>query len=463
MFARPVRLGAALGAAGVMLALLVGPAAVPAGVAADAPAAAQMPTPATVPDAPPMVEVVLFWGDGCPHCAAEREFLGELQDDYPDLVVTTYEVWYSPDNRELFLQTAARLGFEARAVPTTVIGERVWVGFGNAVAREIREVVEAALAGRPAPAADDSRVVDVPLVGEIDVGGRSLVAATLIIGFVDGVNPCSLWVLSVLLALVLHSGSRRRVLAVGGMFLLVTSTMYGLYMVGSYSALSYAGSIAWIQRGVAVVVGVLGLLQLKDAMAIAHGPSLSVAKGARPGLYARMRRLADSERSLPAVLGATVVLAAGVSLLETPCTLGLPIMWTDMVAERNVPLAGAALLFALYLGVFLLDELAVFLVAVLTMRALKVQEHHGRGLKMVSGVVMLTLAVTMLWWPDAMDEIGGSLVVFTVAAVLAAVGVVLQRLLLPPPPSDTGRAGGGRAGGGRAGQASRRSAVSHNK
>ncbi len=110
---------------------------------------------------------------------------------------------------------------------------------------------------------------------------------------------------------------------------------------------------------------------------------------------------------------------------------------------------------------FLIDELAVFVVAVATMRAMRVQEHHGRGLKMVSGVVMLTLAVTMVLWPDAMDGVGGSLVVFGVAAALATIGVLLQRVFLPAPqPAHAGQA---HAAGSRPAQASRRSATSHNK
>lgn len=428
------------------LALVVAAVSVAAAVAMWLPtpmahAATRAATEESAPVATDRVELVLFWGDGCPHCAAEKQFLAELLDDYPDLVITLYEVWHSAANRQLFAETAASLGFEASAVPTTIIGERVWVGFNNSTAAEITQVVSALFAGQPAPPPTEQRVVDVPFIGEVDVGGRSLVASTMLIAFVDGVNPCSLWVLSVLLALVLHSGSRRRVATVGGVFLLVTSAMYGLYMAGSYSALSYAGSIEWIQRGVALVVGVLGLLQLKDAAGITTGPSLSLSKSVRPGLYARMRQLVDPQQSLPMLVGATALLAAGVSLLETPCTLGLPVMWTNMLAERDVPFAGAAVLFALYLAVFLIDELAVFLVAVATMRAMKVQEHHGRGLKMVSGIVMLTLATTMVLWPDAMDGVAGSLVVFAVAAALATIGVLLQRWLLPAAATSSPRQG----------------------
>ncbi len=379
--------------------------------------------------APAAVELILFWGDGCPHCAAEKRFLADLGGEFPDLVVSLYEVWHNAANRDLFAATAAAAGIEAQAVPTTFIGDHVWVGFTDAIGEEMRTVVAAAFEGREVTP-ERSYVVDVPIMGEVDLGGRSLVVSTVVIGFVDGINPCSLWVLSVLLALVLHSGSRRRVAAVGGVFLLVTSSMYGLYIVGAYSALSYVGYLTWIRVAIAVVAGVLGLLQLKEAAGVSTGPSLGLSPSARPGMFRRMRRLADPERSLPGLLVATAGLAVGVSLLETPCTVGLPILWTDLLAKNDVPFAGAAVLFLIYLAVFLLDELIVFLGVVTTMRALKVQEHHGRALKLVSGVVMVTLAVVMIAFPSAMESVAGALVVFAVAAALSATGVGLQRLLV---------------------------------
>jgi cytochrome c biogenesis protein CcdA/glutaredoxin len=380
------------------------------------------------PPPPDPVEVVLFWGDGCPHCETAKEFLEELRRDHPDLVVREYEVWGDAANLQLFVETAAAAGVDPQAVPTTFIGDRVWIGFSSATAGEIRAVVDAAMLGEES-VPSEARVVDVPIVGEIDVGGRSLLLSSLIIGFVDGVNPCSLWVLSILLALVLHSGSRRRVAVVGAVFLIVTSAMYGLYIVGAYSALSYAQFLPWIQRSVALVAIVLGLLQLKDGFGIAAGPSLGVSEHARPAMYQRMRVLAVGDQPLPALLGATVALAVGVSLLETPCTLGLPILWTNLLAENDVALAGAAVLFVAYLSMFLLDELIVFVTVVATMRALKVQERHGRALKIVSGMLMITLAAVLLARPEAMATVTGTLAVFATAAVLSLAAIAAQQFL----------------------------------
>lgn len=374
------------------------------------------------PGAEGTVELVLFWGEGCPHCEAERRFLADLADRHPTLVVHDYEVFHDAGNRELFRELARSAGVDARAVPTTFVGDRVLVGFDETVASTIEATV-AALAAGEETSGTGRRTVDVPFVGAVDVGDRSLVVSTVVIGFVDGINPCSLWVLSILLAVVLHSGSRGRVFVVGSVFLVVTSSMYGLYIAGAYSALSYAAYLSWIRRGVAVVAGTLGVFQLRDALSARGGSTVGVTAARRPDLLRRMRALATTDRSLVGVLGATAALAVGVSLLETPCTLGLPVLWTDLLAEADVPAAGAATLFVLYLAAFLVDELAVFAVAVVTMRAIRLQERHGRDLKAVSGVVMVTLAVAMVATPEAMDSATGAGVVFAVAAAVAATAV----------------------------------------
>ncbi len=385
------------------------------------------PVAAAAPVGPDPVPVllVLFYGDGCPYCAAERAFLADLQDEWPSLEVVAYEVWNDAENRDLFRAVAAEHGIEARSVPTTFLAGQVWVGFDDTVADQIEAAVAALAGGSPAPEAERT-AVNVPFVGTVDVGDRSLVLATLLIGFVDGVNPCSLWVLSMLLALVLHSGSRLRILLVGAVFLLVTSVLYGLYMVGAYSALDYAGEAVWIRVAVAVVAGAFGVLHLKEHVTD-RGPSLTIPEHRKPGMYRRMRGLATPERSLPAVLAGTATLAVGVSLVETPCTAGLPLLWTDLLAARDVAAAGAVALFLLYLAVFLLDELVVFTLALVTLRATKLQERHGRVLQLVSGTLMLALALTMLAAPQLLESISGTALVFGAAAAVAAVVLAVER------------------------------------
>jgi len=133
-----------------------------------------------------------------------------------------------------------------------------------------------------------------------------------------------------------------------------------------------------------------------------------------------MRQVSASDRSIVGVLAGTVALAVGVSLLETPCTAGLPLLWTNMLAQQDVATGTAVLLFGLYMAVFLLDELILFGLAVFTLRATKLQEEHGRALKIVSGSVMVALAAAMLFAPEALTTLTGTVVVFGIAALLAA-------------------------------------------
>ncbi len=375
------------------------------------------------------VELVLFWGDGCPHCADEKEWLAEAQETYPQLDVVLYEVWYDEDNRELFQRTAEEAGFEASGVPTTIIGDRHWVGWSDPVRQEIEAVIEL---GGDAPGGEGAvgrtSSVEVPFLGDVTVSSDSLVFSTLVIGFVDGVNPCSLWVISVLLAIVVRTGSRGRVFAVGLTFLTVTAAMYAVYMAGIYSAMSVVGHLALIQLAVALVAGVFGVVSIKDYFAFKRGISFTISDSAKPGIYRRMRSAAGQERLLPA-LAATIVLAVGVSLLETPCTAGFPVLWTGLLSAHGVSSGEAAGLFGLYMLPFLLDELLVFGVAVATMRAAKMQERHGRVLKLVAGTMMLALAVTVVVSPEAMSNPLIAMAVFGVAfAAAAVIHLVTQRV-----------------------------------
>ena len=371
-------------------------------------------------------ELTIFWGQGCPHCAAEWEFLDELSTEFPDLEIAGYEVNYNPANWDHFVAVMAEHDLEPRAVPTTILGDQVWEGFNDAIGVQIRAAVVDALSGSVVPEPDGPDVIDLPVIGEVDVERTSLVVATLLIALVDGVNPCSLWVLSILLALVLRTGSRRRVLAIGGTFLVITTLLYGLYIAGIYGFLSYATNLVWVRMVMAVVALGFGVVNLKDYFWFRRGVTLTIPDSKKPWIYRRMRSAATSDKALPTALAGTALLAIGVSLLETPCTAGFPLLWANLVAEQEVGLVGTIPLFGLYMLVFLLDELVVFGAAVIAMRAMKLEERAGRLLKLIGGVVMIALAGTLVFAPEAMSSVSGALAVFGVAVAVVVIILAVE-------------------------------------
>ena len=387
------------------------------------------------------VRIVLFWGDGCPHCASEKAFLEGLVARHTTVAVDAYEVWNDEANRRRFVEVAEAHGIEPSGVPGTFVAGRAWIGFSDAIGAEIEAVVVAELAriaaASPTPAPSMSTVpatsvapapsasaVELPVFGRRVPAAGSLVTMTALIALVDGFNPCSLWVLSILLAMMLHSGSRRRLLAVGVTFLVVAGAAYGLFMLGLFAVLDWVGYSTWVRVAIAAVVGIFGIVAIKDYFWYGRGPSLSIPEDRKPGIVRRSRQIALSERSLVALVPITGLLAAGVSLLELPCTAGFPVMWNGILAERGVAGPAFAGLLLLYLAIYLLDELVLFSIALVTMRVTKMQERHGRALKLTAGSVMLALAAVMLLAPTLLDSVAGALAVFG-AALATAIVVML--------------------------------------
>jgi cytochrome c biogenesis protein CcdA/thiol-disulfide isomerase/thioredoxin len=397
------------------------------------------------------VVIYLFWGDGCPHCAAEKPFLEQLTQRNPRVEVRAYEVWYDEANRDKFMAMAAAYGFEPQAVPTTFLGDQYWIGYsdqmGQEIEREVLRCLEAgckdAGAGILAPAEDEPAVaepdpptmqpasLELPLLGAIGLEHQSLAVSTALIAFVDGFNPCSLWVLTMLLAITLHTGSRKKVLVIGLVFLTVTAAVYALFIAGLFTVFTFVGFTGWIQLIVALVALFFAAVNIKDYFWYKEGLSLTIADEQKPGLFQRMRGLVDASRSFWGLLAATVVFAAGVSLVEFSCTAGFPMIWTNLLSAQQVGAATFLALLAVYLLIYQLDELAVFFVSVFTLKATRMEEKHGRILKLIGGMLMLTLATVMLADPSLMNNLGSSLLIFGAALGATLLVLAVHRAVLP--------------------------------
>lgn len=399
------------------------------------------------------VTLYFFWGEGCPHCAAAKPMLAELQTRYPDLEVRSFEVWNSAENQRLFAGMAAKFGIRRTGVPTFFLGQRYWVGHIESTTPHQLDaaILECLANGCPdagagvftptalpeistapaAPPAPGQEVIKLPIFGEIDAGSQSLALSTLLIAAVDGVNPCSMWVLSVLLALTLRTGSRRTIVVVGLVFIFVTALVYALFIAGLFSIFSVVSFGPWVRIVIALTATGFAAINIKDYFWFKRGVSLTIPEASKPGIYQRMRRVLAASDSIPTLVTATAVLAAGVSFVELACTAGFPVLWTNLLAAKDVSPAIFALLLGLYMLVYQLDELVIFGAAVVTLRATKLQEKQGRLLKLVGGMLMLSLAVVMLINPSLMNNVQTSLLVFAAAGAATLLVLLIQHFVGP--------------------------------
>ncbi len=382
------------------------------------------------------LDLYVFWGEGCPHCEEQKPFLADLAARHSGLTIHSHEIWQTDTHHALFRTLARFHGVEAGAVPTVFVGGRAFVGDAPEIRRAIEATVEAALAGTPAPTANDAPsaapsesdgTLRLPLLGTIDPGATPLLVTTLAIAVIDGFNPCSLWVLTLLLGLVIHSGSRGRIALVGLTFLATTAVIYGGFIAGLFGILGLVLHLGWVRWLVGSLALAIGAIDVKDYFWFKTGPSLTIADRHKPGLYSGIRRLIDPTRSTPALVGATVLLGSGAAVVELPCTAGFPVVWNGIMLEHGVTGLGYTALLVVYMVVYLLDELVVFAVAVVTMRLERFSEGSVRLLKLLGGSIMLALGLVMLVRPALMNDITGTVLVFATALAAASLVAVLHR------------------------------------
>lgn len=440
--ATKVEFGVRMALLGLFLALLIG--------------LAWQPAQAQSGEATYKTVLYFFWGEGCPHCALAKPWLDTLEEKYPELEVRRYEIYNDDMNRGLFLEMLTTKSVpEPHGVPTFFMDDEFWVGFNDSLGTQIEAAVQTCLASGCAdagsgimPGASDEqpevvspagqeqieatdRVIDVPLFGTVNLGQQSLLASTLLIAFVDGFNPCSLWVLSMLLALTLHTGDRKKVAIIGLIFLTVTAMIYALFIAGLFTALSIVSYVGWIQVVVALIALFFGLVNIKDYFWYKEGVSFTIADSQKTGIFQRIRRVMDASESFWGMAGATIVLAAGVSLVEFSCTAGFPVLWTNLLSSQQVAAGTFVFLLIVYMLIYQLDELAIFGTAVLTLKSSRLEEKHGRILKLIGGTLMVVLAVVMIVDPYVMNNLGTSLLIFLAAFILALLILLVHRTILP--------------------------------
>jgi len=378
-------------------------------------------------EAPPEAPALhVFWSLTCPVCLRQKPWIEGLEERFPGLRVIEMELSGSDRYHALFREMAEARSASAEFVPTLILGPRVWTGDSPSQRAEIEAAIAAALSGAEL-APDPRETLRLPVIGEIELATASILGVTALIAFVDGFNPCSLWVLTLLLGMVVASRSRRRVAVVGISFLLTTALIYGAFIAGVFSVLAFAFALPWVRWAVAILALLFGLVSIKDYFWYGRGISFSIPESRKPGIYQRLRRLRQEDLGTPALIGATVAMAAGIALVELPCTAGFPVVWSGFLADRGIGGAAFLGLLAVYVLIYLAVELVIFAVAVTGLSLGRMGESQGRALKLLGGSVMVALAGALALRPELMEDLSGSITLFGVALGFAALVMLVTR------------------------------------
>ena len=250
-------------------------------------------------------------------------------------------------------------------------------------------------------AQEEDHMIQVPIFGEVCTKEISMPIFTSCIAFIDGLNPCTIWVLSFLIALLLHVHSKKRILFIGLIFISVVFLIYYLFMVAWLNIFLFIGYIGIMRVIIALMAIAAGLINLKDVIWLKKGISLTIPDKLKPKLYKKMRDLLN-KKSLWTITLATIILAAFSSLIELPCTSGFPAIYTKILTMQGMTGIQYYLTIAGYCLIYIIP-LAIVITVLAFAKGKKMSEKWIKILKLIGGLIMLGLGLVLLFNPGLLS------------------------------------------------------------
>lgn len=375
-----------------------------------------------------VINIHLFYGDGCPHCAHEKEFLEEYIKDNDNIKLYTYEVWYNKDNQQLLAQVQDKLNNKQSGVPYTVIGDKVLIGYSDGITDksiekyvssyldsdnyrdyvgEITGIVKAADIKEIANSDEkvntdiDSDVV-VPILGDINAKNVSLPLLSMVLGFVDGFNPCAMWILIFLITMLFNMKDKRKMWILGLTFILTSGIVYLLFMLTWLNLATFISKLTFIRiavAAVALIVGIINLSKFANAMTKKDEGCDVVDKKDRRKIMDKIIKITSEKKFILAVFG-IIALAASVNIIEIMCSIGIPLLFTQILAMNDLGVIEYAIYMFIYILFFLIDDIVIFVISMITLNVTGISTKYAKYSHLLGGIIMLIIGLLLIIKPE---------------------------------------------------------------
>ena len=392
-----------------------------------------------------VINIHLFYGNGCPHCAAEEEFLSDYLKDRTDVKLYKYEIWYDSHNQELLSKVQKEMGTTNKnGVPFTVIGKKTIVGYADGVTDEqIKDAINHYLnndyrdyAGEitgkvkktevkeditkdesktedkkenKIEKADDTKDsnqtdenVTVPVLGKINAKKVSLPILAVVLGFVDGFNPCAMWILIFLITMLFNMKDRKKMWILGLTFILTSGIVYLMFMLAWLNLATFISKIAFIRLLIAVIALVVGLINIYkyiDSLKKKDEGCDVVDKKDRKKIMEKIISITHEKKFIIALLG-IMVLAASVNIIELMCSIGIPLLFTQILAMNNLSTFSYMIYMFIYIFFFLIDDIVIFVISMVTLKVTGLSTKYTKYSHLIGGIIMLIIGLLLIIKPD---------------------------------------------------------------
>ena len=324
----------------------------------------------------PSLEINFFYSSTCPHCSAEKIFLQKIEKKYPEIKINSY-LSEDEKNQKLLQDLCKKYGIEKYLglVPMTFIGDEFFLGFDNEKEGgvKIENSIKRQLESRPLKKINESdqKKINLPLIGSLEPSKYSLPVFTIVLGLLDGFNVCSLGALVMILGLMLALRSRKKILILGGAYILTTAVVYTLLIFFWYRLFTL---LTPYLRFVQISVGLLAILSggyfIKEFIRIKKQGATCEINGKKitNNLTSRLENSLKESKNIFFLIGSILIFAALLTLIEFPCSAAVPLVFAGVLAKASLTTFQYLFYIILYIFFYMFDEIVIFLIAVFSLK-----------------------------------------------------------------------------------------------
>jgi len=344
-------------------------------------------------------EVHFFHLPGCSSCEEQEPFNEKLANTYPAISIIEHDAT-TPAGHSLLFEMLENLGIEdVPNTPITIFKNQVFSGWESeeTTGRAIEEALQQCLAGEcPPPAGEEpGDGIVLPIIGEFIPGDYSLPALAVILGLVDGFNPCAMWVLVYLISLIATLRDRKKIWLIVGSFVLASGILYFLFMTAWLNAFLFIGYVKPLTTVIGLIALGGGILQIRGFIETKGAIVCEVTdEESRKKTMTRVQKIVSSPITLGTIAG-IVVLAFAVNSIEFVCSAAVPAIFTHVLSLASLTTFQYYSYILLYVSFFMLDDLIIFGSAAIAMTS-GLGERYAKYFRPVGAAILIILGVLLL-------------------------------------------------------------------
>ena len=222
----------------------------------------------------------------------------------------------------------------------------------------------------------------------------------MLIGLVDGFNPCAMWVLLFLISMLIGMKNKKRMWSLGITFLLTSALIYLFFMIAWLNVATFLTSVVFVRILLGIVAIIGGLFNLYGYFKNRKNSGCTVVNDKkRNKIFDKIKNFTQEKNFFLALIG-VIVLAMSVNIVELACSAGLPVMFIEILSLNHLTVFEEAVYIFLYMLFFLIDDLIIFFIAMTTMHVTGFSTKYGKLSKIIGGILLLLIGLLLIFKPN---------------------------------------------------------------